>query len=388
MFGFGGSSDEDEPRDVSGLTRQYAAERMAQGEQFSGRRIAHANAMGVALTAAQRATIAAKVEEVQQQEQQKEQEEREEREAARAASAGAGAGAAAAASATEPTAAAAAAAAAAPACAKQPVQQLAEAVGSSLSLAAASGTAAGEAVAASAGAGGGGGSGSGNGGAGASDGMGRFKRLAMGVRAGTRLALVGGVVAAPALLPAGAASAVLDGAMLRALARSLPTRLARRPWRLRFAMRLHGASLPSLLASERGGGGHGGAATTDHVLALRAGSGARVGGFVAAAAIGPHASPEFIGGGESFVFSFPGGSAERCDVFGSTGRNGMVLLASGRHLGMGGGGGGFAWCVDDAFERISSSAGSETFGNDAGPLLALEPAQGCVCEEIEVWEVT
>lgn len=245
--------------------------------------------------------------------------------------------------------------------------------------------AAGEAAAA--GVGGGGGSSSGNGGAGASGGMGRFKQVAMGVRAGTRLALGGGVVAAPALLPAGAASAVLDGAMLRALARSLPTRLARRSWRLRFAMRSHGASLPSLLASKGGGGGGHGGAATDHVLALRARSGARVGGFVAAAAIGPHASPEFVGGGESFVFSFLGGSAERCDVFGSTGRNGMVLLASRRHLGMGGGGGGFAWCVDEAFERISSSAGSATFGNE-GPLLALEPAQGCVCEEIEVWEVT
>ena len=343
MFSFGSSDedDKDEPRDVGALTRQYAAERMAQGENFGGRRVAHANAMGAMLTAAQRATIAAKAEEMEAADWRLQEQQR-----------------AAAAVATQGASAVAARAGIAGGGTAEQDEELVQ-MAAALSVAATADECSG-------------------GNSRAGSGAERFKRLAMGVKAGARLAMGGGALGVVPLLPTGVSSAVLDVQMRRALARRLPTRLVNRPWRLQFSLREHGASLASLLA--RGGGG------SDHVFALRARGGVSLGGYVAGAAIEPHSG--FVGGTESFVFSFPAG--ERFDVFPGHGgaQNEMVLLADRHNLGMGGGGGGFAWCVDDELRAISSSC-CETFGNVA-PLLGNgdDGAATCVCEDLEVWEVT
>lgn len=72
----------------------------------------------------------------------------------------------------------------------------------------------------------------------------------------------------------------------------------------------------------------------------------------------PQESHDYYGTGESFVFSFhPTFKAHRW-----TGANDYFVISSDSWLAMGGGGGGFAFQIDDELDAGESNP-SETFGN-------------------------
>ncbi|CAM9266743.1 unnamed protein product, partial [Phaeothamnion confervicola] len=162
-------------------------------------------------------------------------------------------------------------------------------------------------------------------------------------------------------------SRILTDAQLRRLAAVLPPLLSLHTWSLVYSMMRDGASLASLLH---------GAADPDHaglIIVIEDSYSYCFGGFI------PHPlqgnAHNYYGTGESFVFSFhPSFAAYRW-----TGENPFFVLSNEACLAMGGGGGGFAFQMDDELDTGVSNA-SATFGNPR-----LSSAEYFKVLQVEVW---
>eukprot|EP00904_Undaria_pinnatifida_P004987 jgi/Undpi1/1618/HiC_scaffold_11.g05008.m1 len=142
-------------------------------------------------------------------------------------------------------------------------------------------------------------------------------------------------------------SKILTAARLRRLAEAVPLGQAMKTWRLAYSIARDGASLWTLLRNCRGRG--------PCLIVVEDSWGYVFGGFVAGSM---KESQDYYGTGESFVFSFhPTFKAHRW-----TGVNDYFCISSGSWLAMGGGGGGFAFQIDDELDAGESNP-SDTFGS-------------------------
>jgi hypothetical protein len=159
-----------------------------------------------------------------------------------------------------------------------------------------------------------------------------------------------------------------------ALDKVLPERLRGGKWELVFSMQGNGAS--SLAVRQALGG-----AVQPLVLALEDASGYQFGGFLPSGLFMNTSSLENgynegpLGDGESFVFSFGHKGSPNLRTFAWTGKNRLFrILSLSRGVGMGGGGHGFAWLVDDCL-ATGCSMRSDTYDN---PCLAGSEEFRCV----------
>lgn len=159
-------------------------------------------------------------------------------------------------------------------------------------------------------------------------------------------------------------SKILTAARLRRLAEAVPLGQAMKTWRLAYSIARDGASLWTLLRNCRGRG--------PCLIVVEDSWGYVFGGFVAGSM---KESQDYYGTGESFVFSFhPTFKAHRW-----TGVNDYFCISSGSWLAMGGGGGGFAFQIDDELDAGESNP-SDTFGS---PRLSSNEFFRCL--QVEVW---
>jgi TLD len=85
----------------------------------------------------------------------------------------------------------------------------------------------------------------------------------------------------------------------------------------------------------------------------------------------------YYGNGESFVFSLSGSSAPQCYKW--TGKNDMFMISDSNCFAMGGGGGGFAFQLDDELDTGVSDC-SDTYNNGQ-----LSSSEFFKCLNLEVW---
>eukprot|EP00903_Cladosiphon_okamuranus_P021043 g19335.t1 len=159
-------------------------------------------------------------------------------------------------------------------------------------------------------------------------------------------------------------SKILTAARLRRLAEAVPLAQAMKTWRLGYSIARDGASLWTLLQNCRGRG--------PCLVVVEDSWGYVFGGFVAGSM---KESQDYYGTGESFVYSFhPTFKAHRW-----TGANDYFCISSESWLAMGGGGGGFAFQIDDELDAGESNP-SDTFGS---PRLSSNEFFRCL--QVEVW---
>ncbi|CAM9932955.1 unnamed protein product [Pylaiella littoralis] len=159
-------------------------------------------------------------------------------------------------------------------------------------------------------------------------------------------------------------SKILTASRLRRLAEAVPLGQAMKTWRLGYSIARDGASLWTLLQNCRGRG--------PCLIVVEDSWGYVFGGFVAGSI---KESQDYYGTGESFVYSFhPTFKAHRW-----TGANDYFCISSDSWLAMGGGGGGFAFQIDDELDAGESNP-SDTFGN---PRLSSNEFFRCL--QVEVW---
>jgi len=167
-------------------------------------------------------------------------------------------------------------------------------------------------------------------------------------------------------------SSIVDVGQLQVIASWLPSSQSMSRMSMRYSLLRDGASLDSLLAHCCVGDSHHRQQYTSCVIIIEDSWGYVFGGYVAHPL---RNCSSYYGNGESFVFSL----TPNKETYKWTGRNDFFVMSNIHHLAMGGGGGGFAFQLDDELSTGVSNS-SETYDNQT-----LSSNEFFKCLNVEVW---
>ena len=171
-------------------------------------------------------------------------------------------------------------------------------------------------------------------------------------------------------------SEILNAANLKLVSTWLPDSYLLSSWKLAFSIRGDGASLSTLLAQCSARGNSGGlpraSDSQSFLIFIEDSWGYIFGGFLSHGFVNCN---EYYGSGEDFVFSVMPTPVK----FEWTGENDLFVISSSENFAMGGGGGGFAFQLDDEMATGVSNR-SQTYNN---PTLSSNEFFKCL--NVEVW---
>jgi len=170
-------------------------------------------------------------------------------------------------------------------------------------------------------------------------------------------------------------STVVTQEQINLISSWLPTSKARRGWSLKYTLRRDGANLATLMALCQSSRRNGIIEQQHHIVLIEDSWGYIFGAYVAHSL---EDRPNYYGSGESFVFSITPSPR----VYRWTGENNFFCISDRSHsLAMGGGGGGFAFQLDDELDTGVSNS-SATYGNER-----LSSSEFFKCLNAEVWTI-
>jgi hypothetical protein len=169
-------------------------------------------------------------------------------------------------------------------------------------------------------------------------------------------------------------SLIISPDQMNLIASWLPATRSIRSWSLKYSLRRDGALLDTLMSLCIPKRRNGLVEQTSYVVIIEDSWGYVFGGFISQAL---ESRTTYYGNGESFVFSV----APHPEVYRWTKENNYFIISNSQSFGMGGGGEGFAFQLDDELDTGVSNR-SATFNNN--PLCSSEFFK---CLNVEVWEL-